>query len=362
MSDAPDIIKIHHLRPAPGAKTAKTRVGRGEGGKGGKTAGRGTKGTKARKNVPAAFEGGQMPLHMRLPKLKGFRNRFRTEYQVVNVGDLARLFPEGGTVGPDELVAAGAVRRKQLVKVLGDGELAGVALTVSAHAFSGSAREKIIGRRRVRQPALTSDPGRGAAGAGHSAGPAAVPGHHYQEDPRVLSAFRSALATPDLRKKILFTLGIVAVYRLGATIPSPGVSYPNVQECIRQVEGGENSSVYSLINLFSGGALLQLSIFALGIMPYITASIIVQLLTVVIPRFEQLKKEGQSGQSKLTQYTRYLTIALAILQATGIVALADRGQLFGDCSLPVIPDSSIFSLAIIVITMTAGYRGHHVAG
>jgi len=170
----------------------------------------------------------------------------------------------------------------------------------------------------------------------------------------VLSAFRSALTTPDLRKKILFTLAMVAVYRAGAAIPSPGVSYPNVQECIRQVEGGENSSVYSLINLFSGGALLQLSIFALGIMPYITASIIVQLLTVVIPRFEQLKKEGQSGQNKLTQYTRYLTIALAILQSTGIVALADRGQLFGNCTQPVIPDSSIFTLSIIVITMTAG--------
>jgi len=170
----------------------------------------------------------------------------------------------------------------------------------------------------------------------------------------VLSAFRSALTTPDLRKKILFTLAMVAVYRAGAAIPSPGVSYPNVQECIRQVEGGENSSVYSLINLFSGGALLQLSIFALGIMPYITASIIVQLLTVVIPRFEQLKKEGQSGQNKLTQYTRYLTIALAILQSTGIVALADRGQLFGNCTQPVIPDSNIFTLSIIVITMTAG--------
>ena len=170
----------------------------------------------------------------------------------------------------------------------------------------------------------------------------------------MLSAFRSALTTPDLRKKILFTLAMVAVYRLGAAIPAPGVSYPNVQECIRQVEGGENSSVYSLINLFSGGALLQLSIFALGIMPYITASIIVQLLTVVIPRFEQLKKEGQSGQNKLTQYTRYLTIALAILQSTGIVALADRGQLFGNCTQPVIPDSSIFTLSIIVVTMTAG--------
>ena len=135
-------IKIHHLRPAPGAKTAKTRVGRGEGSKG-KSAGRGTKGTKARKNVPATFEGGQMPIHMRLPKLKGFRNRFRTEYQVVNVGDLARLFPDGGAVGPDELVAAGAVRKGLPVKVLGDGDLAGVVLQVSAHAFSGSARDKI---------------------------------------------------------------------------------------------------------------------------------------------------------------------------------------------------------------------------
>ena len=136
-------IKIHHLRPAPGAKTAKTRVGRGEGSKG-KTAGRGTKGTKARKNVPVAFEGGQMPIHMRLPKLKGFRNRFRTEYQVVNVGDLARLFPAGGVVGPDELVAAGAVRKGLPVKVLGDGDLGGLTLQVSAQAFSGSARDKIV--------------------------------------------------------------------------------------------------------------------------------------------------------------------------------------------------------------------------
>ncbi|MGH3721006.1 MAG: 50S ribosomal protein L15 [Pseudonocardiaceae bacterium] len=136
------IIKIHHLRPAAGAKTAKTRVGRGEGSKG-KTAGRGTKGTKARKNVPAAFEGGQMPIHMRLPKLKGFRNRFRTEYQVVNVGDLARLFPAGGTVGTEQLVAVGAVRKGLPVKVLGDGDLGGVTLQVSVHAFSGSARNKI---------------------------------------------------------------------------------------------------------------------------------------------------------------------------------------------------------------------------
>jgi large subunit ribosomal protein L15 len=134
-------IKIHHLRPAPGAKTEKTRVGRGEGSKG-KTAGRGTKGTKARKNVPARFEGGQMPLHMRLPKLKGFRNRFRVEYQVVNVGDIAELFPEGGQVDVDQLVAAGAVRKGKLVKVLGNGDIT-VKLDVTADAFSGSAVEKI---------------------------------------------------------------------------------------------------------------------------------------------------------------------------------------------------------------------------
>ena len=135
-------IKVHHLRPAPGAKTAKTRVGRGEGSKG-KTAGRGTKGTGARKNVRAGFEGGQLPLHMRLPKLKGFKNRFRVSYQVVNLGQLAKLFPQGGTIGVEELVSAGAVRDNQLVKVLGDGDLAGVSLNITAHAFSASAAEKL---------------------------------------------------------------------------------------------------------------------------------------------------------------------------------------------------------------------------
>ena len=135
------VIKLHDLKPAPGSKKAKTRVGRGEASKG-KTAGRGTKGTKARKNVPATFEGGQMPLHMRLPKLKGFRNRFRTEYEVVNVGDIGRLFPEGGDVTLEALVAKGAVRKNTLVKVLGDGTLT-AKVAVTAHKFSGSARDKI---------------------------------------------------------------------------------------------------------------------------------------------------------------------------------------------------------------------------
>jgi large subunit ribosomal protein L15 len=134
-------LKVHHLRPAPGAKTDKTRKGRGEASKG-KTSGRGTKGTGARKNVPAHFEGGQMPLDMRLPKLKGFKNRNRIEYQVVNVSDLDDLFPEGGSIGPIELVAAGAVRKGQLVKVLGNGDVS-VKLNITAHKFSGTAKTKI---------------------------------------------------------------------------------------------------------------------------------------------------------------------------------------------------------------------------
>jgi preprotein translocase subunit SecY len=176
----------------------------------------------------------------------------------------------------------------------------------------------------------------------------------------LLSAFLSAFRTPDLRKKILFTLGIIAVYRLGATLPSPGVSFANVQTCIEAVQGGDTTGVYTLLNLFSGGALLQLSVFALGIMPYITASIILQLLTVVIPRLELLKKEGQSGQAKITQYTRYLTLGLAVLQSSAFVALAKSGQLFqGRCTnTPVIPTDTPLgqplTLITLVITMTAG--------
>ena len=135
-------LKVHHLRPAPGAKTAKTRVGRGTGSKG-KTAGRGTKGTGARKNTPPNFEGGQMPLHMRLPKLKGFTNRFRVEYQVINLDRLGTLYPQGGTVGLDDLVSVGAVRRDRPVKILGDGDVS-VSWQVTANAFSAIAREKIV--------------------------------------------------------------------------------------------------------------------------------------------------------------------------------------------------------------------------
>lgn len=170
----------------------------------------------------------------------------------------------------------------------------------------------------------------------------------------MLSAFISALRTTDLRRKILFTLAMVILYRVGAGLPSPGVNYSNVQQCIEQISGGAGAQLYSLINLFSGGALLQLSVFAVGVMPYITASIIVQLLGVVIPRFEQLRKEGQAGQAKMTQYTRYLAVALAVLQATSIVALAANGGLLQGCSVDILYNQSIFTLVVIVLVMTAG--------
>ncbi len=167
-----------------------------------------------------------------------------------------------------------------------------------------------------------------------------------------ISAFGAALRTPDLRKKILFTLGLLAVYRLGSVLPTPGVDYAAIQRCIDVVQ---DNSVYALINLFSGGALLQLSVFALGIMPYITASIILQLLTVVIPRLETLKKDGQSGQAKITQYTRYVTIGLAILQSTAIISLARTpGALFSGCNEAVIPNDSVWVILVMITVMTAG--------
>ena len=168
----------------------------------------------------------------------------------------------------------------------------------------------------------------------------------------MLSAFGKAFRTPDLRKKIFFTLFIMAVFRFGSVVPTPGVSYANVKECLANSQTG---GLFGLINLFSGGALIQLSVFALGIMPYITASIIVQLLTVVIPRFEALKEEGQSGTAKLTQYTRYVTVALSVLQSTGLIAVARTpGRLISGCALPIIPDSSWERIVTMIFVMTAG--------
>ncbi|WP_110589690.1 preprotein translocase subunit SecY [Microbacterium suaedae] len=172
----------------------------------------------------------------------------------------------------------------------------------------------------------------------------------------MFSAIARIFRTPDLRRKIGFTLGIIAIYRFGAHIPAPFVSYPNVQSCIEQTSGADG--LLSLVNLFSGGALLQLSIFALGVMPYITGTIITQLLRVVIPHFETLHKEGQAGQAKLTQYTRYLTIALALLQSTTLVTVARSGQLFGTTDVAecnnLLTNTNWVAQGMIIITLTAG--------
>ena len=169
----------------------------------------------------------------------------------------------------------------------------------------------------------------------------------------MLAAFANAFRTPDLRKKIFFTLAILAVFRLGSIMPTPNVNVEQVSFCLKQATTGEQQGLYSLINLFSGGALLQLAIFALGIMPYITASIILQLLTVVIPRLEALKKEGQAGQTKITQYTRYLTLVLAVLNSTAFVTVAVNDRLFTGCP-GLVYDKSIFPVVVMILTMTAG--------
>jgi preprotein translocase subunit SecY len=163
-----------------------------------------------------------------------------------------------------------------------------------------------------------------------------------------------AFKTPDLRRKLLFTLGVIVVYRIGTHIPLPGVSYRAIQECVDQSSGSQG--LFGLVNLFSGGALLQVTVFALGILPYITASIILQLLTVVVPRLEALKHEGQSGTTTITQYTRYLTVGLAVLQGTGLVATARSGALFTGCTVAssIVPDKSVLTTATMVVTMTAG--------
>lgn len=168
-----------------------------------------------------------------------------------------------------------------------------------------------------------------------------------------MSAILQAFKDADLRKKIIISIALIILYRVGAQIPAPGVDYASISGRLRELTA-DSSSVYSLINLFSGGALLQLSIFAIGVMPYITASIIVQLLTVVIPRFEELKKEGQSGQAKMDQYTRYLTLGLALLQSSGIVALADREQLLGQGTRVLKEGRSVFDLVLLVLVMSAG--------
>ena len=242
-------LKVHHLRPAPGAHTPKTRVGRGEGSKG-KTAGRGTKGTGARGNTSARFEGGQTPLHMRLPKLSGFKNNNKVVFQVVNLDRIAALFPQGGSIDPDSLAEAGAVRRGQPVKVLGTGDLGGVKVDVhGARVLRVRCREDRRGRGQ-HHPHLdeTVDPLRARpcpAGVVSLPGPRTVAGGLIANLTRptrgghVLQAFAAAFRTPDLRRKLLFSLAMIAIYRLGASVPGPGVSVQAINSCLEQAQASE---------------------------------------------------------------------------------------------------------------------------
>src|SRR5207244_200199 len=217
------VMKIHDLQPAPGSNTRKRRVARGIAGKGGKTAGRGTKGQHARNTVPRGFEGGQLPIQQRVPKMKGFNNPFRVDYGVINLDTL--------------------------------------------EAFDGAD----VTYAGVRQ---------------------------------VLSSLRNMFKVPDLRNKILFTLVVLALYRFGSHVPTPGVDFQAVKALEKQSQAG---GVLGFLSFFSGGALTRFAIFGLGVMPYITSSIIMQVLTVVIPKLEQWQDQGAIGQKKITQWTRYLT-------------------------------------------------------
>ena len=280
-------VNLSNLKPPRGSRHRKVRVGRGIGSKLGKTAGKGNKGQKSRKGYSrrAGFEGGQMPLRRRIPK-RGFHNPTRVEYAVVNVESLD-MFPAGTTVTPELLDRLRA-------------------------DSPGSRRDQGAGRRRAeefahRAGAQVQQIGRRENRRGRRQGRDSVMNQFFE-------AFANMFRIPDLRKRLLFTLAMLAVYRLGAFLPTPGINTDVLAQFFQQNQG----SVLGVIDLFSGGNFRRLTIFALGIMPYITASIILQLMTVVWPYLEKLQKEGELGRRKITQYTRYLTILLSIVQSFSI--------------------------------------------
>jgi ribosomal protein L15 len=307
---------LHDLKPPRGMKHAKKRIGRGQGSGNGKTAGRGHKGAKSRSGFKfkRGFEGGQMPLHRRVPK-RGFHNPFRVEYAVVNLDLLALKFEAGTVVTPELLREHGLVQgggRK--VKVLARGEV-GKALTVRAHKFSGKAAEK--DRRGGRQHGAT----------------------------RVNDSLKNLFTVSDLRKRVFFTLGLLAVYRVGHVITIPGVSLAALEAFAEQLS---RNSVFGLYDMFSGGNLSKVTIFALGIMPYISASIILQLLTVVWPYLEKLSKEGELGRRKITQYTRYGTILLSIVQGAGIAIFLEKNSAPGGFHLVLNPGPRRFRMMTVL--------------
>ena len=302
-------MTLEELRPAEGSTKTSRRVGRGPGSGRGKTAARGHKGAKSRSGYSRrrGFEGGQMPLIRRVPK-RGFNNIFAKQIETVNVSDLER-FPEGTVVTPAASRAASAASGRAIdaVKVLGKGELK-KKLVVQAHAFSAGAKVQ----DRVRRGNV-----RGAQG--------------------VIESLKNIFRIPDLRNRVLFTLGMLAVYRLGNHIPTPGVDARALTEFFEQNRG----TWFGFVDMFSGGNLSRVTVFALGIMPYISASIILQLLTVVWPYLEKLSKEGELGRKKITQYTRYGTVLLSVVQSAGIAAFLQKTELTGGLTLVANPGHRI---------------------
>src|SRR5918999_1043 len=312
----PEELNLSNLKPASPRKDRK-RVGRGMGSGKGRYSGRGIKGQKSRSGshkMRAGFEGGQMPIYMRLGKQRGQYSKdampiepHRTATAGVNVRDLER-FDAGTEVTPQLLAEAGLIRNARIeVKILGHGDLS-KKLAVTAHAFSATAREKIESAggsvTALKEPKERKRRRKGATPAPAAAAPEA-----------------EAEAEPEAESEAEAPAEVLLLYRLGSWIPAPGVNSEVIENYFNSSAGG---TVLALLNLFSGGALSQFAIFALGIMPYVTASIILQLMTVVIPRLEQLQKEGEAGYAKINQYTRYLTIALAAAQAAGFAFLFQR--------------------------------------
>ena len=315
-------MRLNEISPAPGSKKARKRVGRGTGSGYGKTSGRGHKGAGARSGASAfaGYEGGQMPLQRRLPRLKGeARGRHTvarpTVYAPVNLSELSDI--PGDTIGPDELRAAGLVRKKaELVKILGDGDV-GRAVTVRAHAFLEVGEGEDRGWWRKRRGTGELD---------------------------MLGSLANAWKIPELRTRLMFTFAMLAAYRLGAFIPLPGVR-PEV------LGGGlqTNNPITGLFGTFTGGAFNNFAVFSLGIMPYITAAIVMQLMTVAIPRLQELAKEGETGQQKITQYTRYFTLALALIQSVAMVFFFRSAQGGG-----ALAGTSPIEILVAVVTLTAG--------
>ena len=303
-------MKLHELAPAKGSKKAAVRVGRGNGSGCGKTSGRGQKGQWARSGggVRPGFEGGQMPITRRIPK-RGFKNIFAKVYTTINVGDLS-AFDEGTVITAELLKDTGFISKvNDGIKILGQGEL-NKKLTVKAVKFTASAKEKMRGCWR-----------------------------HCRGDILMFRTLGNAWKVADIRKKILYTLLMLLIYRVGIVIPAPGVNVAYIAEQVN------NFTALGFLNMLSGGGLESMSIFALGISPYLNASIIMNLLTVAIPALERMAKEEENGRKKISAITRFVSIGLAIIQAVGI--LLGMGA-------NAVQSTDAFNYITIVLCLTAG--------